>query len=618
LCAGEVPDQRFSFVILSPFSWRDLAVIKRNLYLGVFRKQAHTRARIAPFQFFVASSTETSKASPVSRSKTKEDNKATSPTTLSTRVRPRSFSPVKGDNFVILSRVSPTWAEENDTKIVPRVLPTWDDESGSEGDIEVVPKLVPSPPPVPKQITARIEDIIRLPYRENLPKIVREPASPPSSFLLPAFVRGKKFVMRRLSEPRNDDRVRRLKKSGTIVPTSRRLDISNSLFRGDNMVVMVRKNDAPSSSPPSPAVVGRRPYQMPAGIRGRDFVILQKDDWYWERSGEQRKQPVTTTAATTTEQKPQPLSLPNYIRGDKFLLFISPSRKAPPRKRLRSDYGTTNPHAIALWNGYRRWKTVSLKRPDLVKEWHWSRNRLSPDDVRPTDKKKFWWRCHKNPRHTYQATAFARCYLNAQCPHCRVWPIAYTDSLAALHPDLASQWHPTKNSPHLCPANIAAASNQSIWWQCLKRKGHVWRTDVANRSLLGSGCPFCEGTRLVRLQSLRHRFKAIASELHPSLNGDLTADQLHSKSSKPVWWRCDKGHTWRATVRDRTQQHTACVSHSCTFSSSLLLLCTVFVYGFKAFGVAFYLSKSRKRLSQIQVHFYIRVTHMYVRNTAHR
>ena len=49
-------------------------------------------------------------------------------------------------------------------------------------------------------------------------------------------------------------------------------------------------------------------------------------------------------------------------------------------------------------------------------------------------------------------------------------------------------------------------------------------------------------------ESLADLFPNIASEWHPTKNGDLTPDQVTKGSTKMVWWKCDVAddHEWKA------------------------------------------------------------------------
>jgi len=53
----------------------------------------------------------------------------------------------------------------------------------------------------------------------------------------------------------------------------------------------------------------------------------------------------------------------------------------------------------------------------------------------------------------------------------------------------------------------------------------------------------------------------LAAELHPTKNGDLTADGLFFNSSAKVWWMCSLNpkHEWETTVSRRTRQGSGCL-----------------------------------------------------------
>ena len=43
----------------------------------------------------------------------------------------------------------------------------------------------------------------------------------------------------------------------------------------------------------------------------------------------------------------------------------------------------------------------------------------------------------------------------------------------------------------------------------------------------------------------------LAREWHPTKNGDLKPTMLTAQSRKKVWWICENGHEWEATVFSR-------------------------------------------------------------------
>ncbi|EJS45289.1 hypothetical protein ICG_05980 [Bacillus cereus BAG1X1-3] len=60
--------------------------------------------------------------------------------------------------------------------------------------------------------------------------------------------------------------------------------------------------------------------------------------------------------------------------------------------------------------------------------------------------------------------------------------------LAIRNPELAKQWHETKNGK-LTPFQVTVGSNKRAWWKC--KEGHEWETTV-HQSGLGKNCPFCK------------------------------------------------------------------------------------------------------------------------------
>ena len=62
-------------------------------------------------------------------------------------------------------------------------------------------------------------------------------------------------------------------------------------------------------------------------------------------------------------------------------------------------------------------------------------------------------------------------------------------SVAYLHPNLAKEWHPTKNGM-LKPTGVTPGIGEKVWWKCLKNPEHEWESTVGNRAR-GSGCPDC-------------------------------------------------------------------------------------------------------------------------------
>ena len=66
-------------------------------------------------------------------------------------------------------------------------------------------------------------------------------------------------------------------------------------------------------------------------------------------------------------------------------------------------------------------------------------------------------------------------------------------SLAETHPEVAKQWHPTKNGD-LTPSCVSTFSHKKVWWKCPIGDDHEWKSSISHRTINKSGCPFCDLT----------------------------------------------------------------------------------------------------------------------------
>lgn len=129
--------------------------------------------------------------------------------------------------------------------------------------------------------------------------------------------------------------------------------------------------------------------------------------------------------------------------------------------------------------------------PMLAARWDYNRNEgLMPDEVTASSAKKVWWRCDRDERHRFEARIYNMARRPNACPFCSGKLVNDSNSLQALQPQIARQWHPTLNSP-LSPANVTCQSGKKIWWQCPEDPLHVWQATVQRRVIRGSGCPEC-------------------------------------------------------------------------------------------------------------------------------
>lgn len=247
---------------------------------------------------------------------------------------------------------------------------------------------------------------------------------------------------------------------------------------------------------------------------------------------------------------------------------------------------------------------LSITHPELALEWHPTKNRrslptddtasslfpetraeladpnlqlLSPADVVAGSKRKVWWKCPHGPDHEWEATIAARtCSDKSGCPYCSGYKFSVTNSLASRFPEIAAEWHPTKNGD-LTPEQVTAGSHRKFWWKCPMAPDHEWQATLNNRTGKKSGCPCCSCDKVSITNSLAVLFPEIAAQWHPTENGHLAPDDVVAGSHKKVWWRCPKGedHEWEATIGRRTSREKKgcpfCSGHKVSVSNSLAL-----------------------------------------------
>ena len=194
-------------------------------------------------------------------------------------------------------------------------------------------------------------------------------------------------------------------------------------------------------------------------------------------------------------------------------------------------------------------ESLAEVNPSLSKQWHPSKNKLTPFDVLPASHKKVWWKCDKGDDHEWEAVISSR--KKVGCPICSNKKLVLSNCLATTHPELAKQWHPTKNN--LEPIDVFAGSGKKVWWKCDKGDDHEWKSTPNDRKS-GNNCPVCAGQKIVLSNCLATTHPELAKQWHPTKN-QFTPFEVISGSHQKAWWKCDKGddHVWEADIVNRSK-----------------------------------------------------------------
>jgi NADPH-dependent 7-cyano-7-deazaguanine reductase QueF len=194
---------------------------------------------------------------------------------------------------------------------------------------------------------------------------------------------------------------------------------------------------------------------------------------------------------------------------------------------------------------------LTTTHPHIAMEWHPTKNGdLIPSDVMSGSNKPAWWQCNKGNDHIWE-TRISHRKNGSNCPVCANLKVVKSNCLATTHPDLAMEWHPTKNGD-LTPSDVHAGSEKKVWWKCEKGGDHEWETSTALR-ISGTGCPICSGNKVVKSNCLATTHPDLATEWHPTKNGDLTPSDVSIGSNIYVWWKCPhaEDHEFKNTVNNR-------------------------------------------------------------------
>lgn len=192
---------------------------------------------------------------------------------------------------------------------------------------------------------------------------------------------------------------------------------------------------------------------------------------------------------------------------------------------------------------------------DLLKDWDYEKNNpVTPEDISKASNRKVWWKCHECG-HEWETMVNHR-YRGSGCRMCGYKRVSKSrrtpktgESLLVKNPELALEWHPTKND-NLLPKDVPFKSSYKAWWagSC----GHEWQAVVSSRTA-GNGCPYCSNVRvLAGFNDLATIFPDLVSEWHLTKNGEITPQTVVARSNKKAWWQCSVcGNEWQAAISKR-------------------------------------------------------------------
>lgn len=188
--------------------------------------------------------------------------------------------------------------------------------------------------------------------------------------------------------------------------------------------------------------------------------------------------------------------------------------------------------------------------PLLVASWS-PKNPSIPSKLSEGSHKEFWWVGKCGHEWEYSVRGKVK---RPDCPYCtgrKVLP-GYND-LESSRPEIAQEWS-SKNQK--TPQEYSLFSNEKVSWEC--NEGHEWQAVIADRVRRNSGCPYCNSLLVLPgYNDLATTHPEIAQQMDNDKN-DKRAFQVTYKTSDSLFWLCEKGHSWKQTVRRRVQENRNC------------------------------------------------------------
>ncbi len=115
---------------------------------------------------------------------------------------------------------------------------------------------------------------------------------------------------------------------------------------------------------------------------------------------------------------------------------------------------------------------------------------------------------------------------------------------------LIREWNYEKNG-NLKPEHVTANSGRKVWWKC--EKGHEWQA-IVNDRCRGDSCPYCSGHKVLKGFNDVFTTNPELKELWDfDKNKEINPYALSRGSSVKVWWKCEKGHSFKSTVSSKAK-----------------------------------------------------------------
>lgn len=193
---------------------------------------------------------------------------------------------------------------------------------------------------------------------------------------------------------------------------------------------------------------------------------------------------------------------------------------------------------------------------------------MGPDfwSIAPGTRALLPWRHATGDRkpHPWLQSGSSRVYMKAGCSVCRGYSADTSTSVATLCPDLAREWHPTRNGSRT-PHDVTPGSRHDVWWTC-RDCTFEWSARISSRALDGNGCRRCAGQEA--LPGDPATLAVAQPELYAELDAPAVAAMgieplaVHVRSNRNLPWVCRDYNSHRWTMSPAARMN-GCVCPRC-------------------------------------------------------
>jgi len=125
-------------------------------------------------------------------------------------------------------------------------------------------------------------------------------------------------------------------------------------------------------------------------------------------------------------------------------------------------------------------------------------------------------------------------------------PVLGVNDLQSQFPEIAAEAYGWD------PSSVTKGSGIKQHWKC--KEGHIYISTVTHRTAMYSGCPFCSNSKVLPgFNDLKTKFPDIAEQAF-----GWEPENVIAGSNRKLNWKCRLGHTWEASVNQRTSSGSSC------------------------------------------------------------